>query len=421
MSTSDSFGRITDESLADLRSWIGVERRVRGWNSEASADAIRHFAQGVGDDNPLWFDPDYGSRTTEGRQWAPESFLYSCDNGGLRVGEDGVFPAEDWLPGTLPIWVSDRWVFHRRLYAGERLHATASLHSVEEKPGRGGVGRMVVHVDRVAFTADDGAMIAECFKTLNRYERPDPTAAPPEEASAAGAAEKAEIPGPTYTVEEIESFDAHYDLEATRRRGAEPLFGDDVEVGDELPELVKGPLTVTGIVGFVLGWGSPVCQTNRIVSRYLRAHPMGRLVNPATNIYDTVESPHWELYHAVHHGMGRRYDFGPQRICWLVHLLTDWMGDTGRVTALEVRLRRPNFVGDVTWARGTISAKHCVTEGWLVDLALRADEVQPVENVLRAGASASQRRRTTFSMTILTSTLCMLRPTAMDLILPNCC
>jgi hypothetical protein len=46
-------GRITDRSLADVEGWLGVERVERGWNQVATADAIWHFAQGVGDDNPL--------------------------------------------------------------------------------------------------------------------------------------------------------------------------------------------------------------------------------------------------------------------------------------------------------------------------------------------------------------------------------
>src|ERR1700753_991275 len=55
-SDSETDGRITDEAVEDLRGWLGVARRERGWNSGVTEDAVWHFALGVGDDNPLWWD-----------------------------------------------------------------------------------------------------------------------------------------------------------------------------------------------------------------------------------------------------------------------------------------------------------------------------------------------------------------------------
>ena len=48
------FPKITEEGLADLRKRIGVkvENTIEPWNYEASRDAIRHYAHGIGDDNP---------------------------------------------------------------------------------------------------------------------------------------------------------------------------------------------------------------------------------------------------------------------------------------------------------------------------------------------------------------------------------
>ena len=46
------FPKITEAGLADLRSRIGVkiENTVEPWNYEATRDAIRHYAHGIGDD-----------------------------------------------------------------------------------------------------------------------------------------------------------------------------------------------------------------------------------------------------------------------------------------------------------------------------------------------------------------------------------
>jgi hypothetical protein len=62
------FPVITEQGLAALRKLIGVpvEDSVEPWCTEATRDSIRHWAQGIGDDNPLWCDPSYGESTPYG-------------------------------------------------------------------------------------------------------------------------------------------------------------------------------------------------------------------------------------------------------------------------------------------------------------------------------------------------------------------
>ena len=54
------FPKITQKGLDDLRGRIGqpVTGTVEPWCYEATRDNIRHYAHGIGDDNPLWCDPD---------------------------------------------------------------------------------------------------------------------------------------------------------------------------------------------------------------------------------------------------------------------------------------------------------------------------------------------------------------------------
>ena len=47
-----SFDRLTDEALAELRAEIGTEiKGPHGYITEATRDGIRHFAMGIGDEN----------------------------------------------------------------------------------------------------------------------------------------------------------------------------------------------------------------------------------------------------------------------------------------------------------------------------------------------------------------------------------
>ena len=45
---------------------------------------------------------------------------------------------------------------------------------------------------------------------------------------------------------------------------------------------------------------------------------------------------------------------GPERCSWLIHQLTDWMGDTGFLRSAHCKVRRHNPVGDVLSIRGRV-------------------------------------------------------------------
>ena len=83
---TNKFPKITEEGLDDLRKRIGVkiENTVEPWNYEATRDAIRHYAHGIGDDNPLWCDPAYAEKTKYGSLVALPSFLFTTSPSAFR-------------------------------------------------------------------------------------------------------------------------------------------------------------------------------------------------------------------------------------------------------------------------------------------------------------------------------------------------
>ena len=50
------------------------------------------------------------------------------------------------------------------------------------------------------------------------------------------------------------------------------------------------------------------------------------------------------------------YDIGPMRYMMLCHYLSNYAGDDGFVHEIRYELRNFNYVGDVTWLDGTITA-----------------------------------------------------------------
>ena len=75
-------------------------------------------------------------------------------------------------------------------------------------------------------------------------------------------------------------------------------------------------------------------------------------------------------------GLPMAFDYGAQRMCWLAHPITNWMGDDGFLTRLYGEIRRFNYLGDTTWIRARVTGKRAGAGGGrerLVDLGVRAE------------------------------------------------
>ena len=76
--SEDVTNKKIEDFIAGTRALTGQVVHERApWNTTVTADAIRHFCHGIGDDNPLWLDPGYASKSRYGRLAAPPTFLIS--------------------------------------------------------------------------------------------------------------------------------------------------------------------------------------------------------------------------------------------------------------------------------------------------------------------------------------------------------
>lgn len=360
MTTTEITGRIDEASLAEARRHLGVKRPMRPWNSLVTKDTIWHFAMGVGDDNPLFNDAEYARGTRWGGLIAPPTYLYSCTSGGPPPGETESLDTDDLLPGVLGLWASDHWTFYGPTRDGMELTATAELHSMEDLPDTGR-GRRARQVDRHSFY-HDGQLLAVCDKTIMRFEKSDSNNHP----------RMAEYVDPFYSAEDRAEISAQYESEYAQRRGSRAVTAADLIAGTPMGRLVKGPLTQSNIVGWLLGWGSFMCQTNRMQHSYTQAHPGAQLMDESSGIQDVIEAPHFNSEMARATGMPAAYDFGGQRVSWLTHLVTDWCGDDGFVSEITVDILRPNYLGDTTWIDGVVAASTRTDDGWRVECQLTA-------------------------------------------------
>ncbi len=289
---------------------------------------------------------------------APPTFASVFSNKGGQA-EDGFSGGP--IKGLFGLWAGDRWQFFEPVRLGDRLTATFSLVSLRQRPSRFGKTAYET-VEEVRYHNAQGRRLSTYQTVRFNYER----------AAAREQAKYAEVTPYRYSDDEIEAIQRAYDGEAARRRGATPRYWQDVAEGEELPPLVKGPLTLTQLIGFVLGWGSAFCMTNRLAHQFNQAHPGAVLINREFNMPDNIEGAHWDLSLAQQSGFPYTYDFGCMRTAWCAHLLTDWAGDLGWVTDLDVQIRRPGIIGDTQWVHGRVQAKRRDGEKALVDVELWA-------------------------------------------------
>src|SRR6058998_2653232 len=320
------FPVITPPALAELRRRIGRPvPRPEPYIEVATRDAVRHWAAGIGDRNPFWLRAGV----------APPTILFAMD----RVVSGYV----GGLPGIHAMYGGTDFRWQRPIRIGDAIVGDSVLLDLVEKPSQF-ARRAIQQIYRTTFRNQTRDIVCEADSWCFRTERDT-------------ARERGKYPAvepPRYTEREIDAIAATY--RAEEARGRAPRYWNDVTVGDALPEVVKGPLTVTSVIAFVQGWGSLYVRAHGLAFDLFERHPALAIPN-AFAVPEPPERVHWDEALARAVGVPGAYDYGPERVAWLGHLVTNWMGDAGFLARLAVQVRRHNLIGDTTWCRGRVVSK----------------------------------------------------------------
>ncbi|WP_191579087.1 MaoC family dehydratase N-terminal domain-containing protein [Achromobacter insolitus] len=367
--TERSFPKITERGLDELRERIGVKigATAEPWCYEATRDNIRHYAHGIGDDNPLWSDPEYAAKTQHGGIIALPSFLFATSR--IVSGYVG------GLPGVHAMWSGADWTWHKTVKRNDTISTEAHLKNLIEHQTRF-AGRAVQQIYHVDFFNQDGDKVAEadswCFRTERDHAR---------EQGSKYAEVRAREPR-RYSAEEIKEAYKLYAQEEVR--GATPRYWEDVKEGEELPVMFKGPMTVTGFIAFAQGWGGLYIRANKLAWQLIDAHPGVGITN-RFGIPDVPERVHWEEDFALEVGAPGAYDYGPERNSWLTHHLTNWMGDAGFLRKSTCKIRRHNPEGDMLFFKGKVVRKYVEDGRHLVEIEQEARNQDDELSVLGTG------------------------------------
>jgi acyl dehydratase len=344
----DLHADLTEAGIEEAKSFVGMPLRVEPWHHEATLDTIRHYAYGIGDDNPLWSDEDYAAVSVHGGIVAPPTFLYSVYDGAIGLG----------LPGVQPFYAGTSWTFHEPIRRGDRFRPEATMGELEVREGSKAGPFIIQHVNTRYVRVADEVVVAEATAGTFRVARSNATQ---------GLKYEQRAPQ-TYTDEELDDIIAQALSEP--RRGGRPRYAREVQVGEELPPVVKGPLKQITMTAYYAGCiGSPGYKADEIGWRY-RDWAMNspeRLPNnydPSYFAERVLPSlGHQDASVARELGMPGAYGNGPQKCGWMGHAVTNWMGDGGHLQELTVRLRLPDVFGDVSWCAGTVESVTRDTRG----------------------------------------------------------
>jgi len=365
--TSADFEKATDysfkeEDIERAKALVGAyaPSAAREHLSRVTHDAMRNFARSYGDDSPLYNDEEYGTGTRWGAQIAPPMIGI-----GLNRPLYGDAPKERVKRPSfrgIHVFVSgSTWNWYRPLVEGDELYSFGGTESVVEKKSE--FANRSVLVTNVNVRFNQRAEIVAISRTLAIHT---------ERKTAREKGKYADIEPATYTDEDLAAIDEIYAAE--ERRGAEKRWWEDVQVGDELRPMAKGPLTTTDMIVFHAGGYGFVpyapCSNRIAYKNRQRIAPF--YVKNEYGVPDVAQRVHWDSAWAQAIGNPMAYDYGVMRDCHLAHYSTDWMGDDGWLLQQSSEIRKFNYIGDTTIITGEVVGKRVDGTGnAVVDVEMR--------------------------------------------------
>ena len=340
---SSTYGLITSEGIDRFRGRLGVYYHGARHVGEITADAMRTYAMGMGERNPLFVDEAYGKTTPWGSLIATPQFLWTV-RAPTATNLGG-------LPGVHSFYGGSEFDYYRPLRPGDVISATFRPYDMVEKSSEY-AGHIAIQYAQTVYVDQQANAVAKAKAWSIRTER--------RAARERGKYEKLEKP--RYSKEDLEAIWDTYDREEIR--GATPRYWEDVEEGESLPIIVRGPLRRVEIIfgagrfdAFIIGAGASPGGNHYYRWSVFRKHLGFAEPDSETGVPDHPHRGHWEETMAKLIALPGVYDLGPQRGSWLGQVATNWMSDHGRVTRVFHELRRFNIEGDTTWVEGKVARK----------------------------------------------------------------
>ena len=356
--------RITPQMIAEMRARLGTKLRIQDstHNEYATRMAILKFAEGIGDSNRLWLDGDYAATTRFKGIVAPPSFIWACfaqvqfgwrGLGGFHAGCDVEFL--------------------KPVYLGDKVTAECVFSSFDGPKKSNFAEETVIDHFNNKYWNQNGDLIATYHWWVVHFTRG--------KAREKASTNNIQLPHP-WTDDELEKIEQEVLGETTR--GNIPRYWEDVNIGDTVGPVVKGPLGITDEVAYIIGGGVPIprMMAHGSALRAYQRHPAWSFRDPNTMAREPVFAVHYNRQAARAMGVPEAYDVGLQRHCWGIQLITNWMGDDAWLKKSYSEYRKFVYLSDVVRVRGKVTKKYIDDDNdYCVEIE-RTAENQRGENVM---------------------------------------
>jgi acyl dehydratase len=360
--SNEEVGKITEEALEEVKEKIGEPiDEPDPYVTEATKDTIRHWAHGLGIDDPLYTDEEYAQNGPYGELVAPPTFLYTTS----RVAVAYAYG----LPGVHSMHGGADWEWYQPIRRGDEIRTESYMKDLVEKD-TSFAGRTFQQIYRIEFYNQNDEHLASLDRWSFRLDR--------DEGRDRKKYDNEGVELADWDEDDIERFAEHYRNE--ERRGDDPRYFEDVEVGDELDTLLKGPITVTSVIALNQGLGGGFTRAHKRMFQLFDEHPALAIPNDQ-GVPEPPERVHWDTEYAQRVGVPAPFDYGPERISWMDHVVSHWMGDEGFLKSLYAELRRHNLMGDVTWCSGEVTDKRVEDGEYLVDISVEGRNQRDEVNI----------------------------------------
>ncbi len=313
----------------EIKALIGLESEPERNRFPISAEMACDVADAIEDYNPLYVDPDYAEKSRFGGLLCPP--LAAWKDIAPPIGYFGA--GQEWhfevpLPfNSYGLNGGSDWQFLAPARVGSWVTRQFRILDIFEKQGRSGALVFIVREEtqRDQHAAElSRARRVSIHRALPAGERPTDVAQVAADLTTVGVSP----PDPEVILPKPTS------APAGQRRF------NDVSVGDDLPPVVKGPMTTTHLVRWAAANGN-----------YARIH--------------------WDLPFAqLYQGLPNVVVNGSLKNQYLGQLLLDFAGEEGWFKRFYVEHRGMDFPGDTLTASGVVTAKREVDGYGYVDCAV---------------------------------------------------
>ncbi|MDO8673459.1 MAG: MaoC family dehydratase N-terminal domain-containing protein, partial [Dehalococcoidia bacterium] len=275
------------------------------------------------------------------------------------------------LPGVHGFHGGNDWEFYKPVRENDEITPELVFTGFREKRSYF-AGRSVMEYQEASYQNQRGELVAKASTWIVRAER--------QAARETGKYHQIELPHP-WKEEELTAIEDQ--VLAEEIRGSTPRYWEDIEVGDPLGPVIKGPLGLTDMIAYCVGAAPIQVMAHHASLQLYRKHPAWAFRDPDTYALEPVYSVHYLKTAANAAGLPYPYDVGVQRHSWLINMLTNWMGDDGWIKKNHGEYRRFVYLSDCVWLTGRVTKKYVDADGeYVVDVRTesmnqRGEDVMP--------------------------------------------